>query len=292
VNHETHPSASIGPDVELADGCRVGPFCVLSGKVRLGKGVRLVGNNYIQGPCTIGEGTTLYPFACVGFEPQDVKFKPGDSTAGVEVGKNCTLREHATIHAASKPDRPTRLGDNGFLLVNAHVGHDAQVGSNVTMVNNAAVGGHAQIGDNVLMGGAAVVHQFTRVGRFAHIAGLSGVSQDLPPFCICNTPNRIGGINRVGLRRNGFSVAHVTAIRHVYRDILRNPMNQTEAVALLRQRAKEENCPAIAEIADFIAATTRGIAPGVGKPPRDAVAWFKRVQALAAVGEQGDDSED
>ncbi len=69
-----HPTASVSREVELGDDVRIGPGCVLSGAVKLGAGVELLGNVYIQGPVTIGARTFVYPFTCIGFEPQDVKF--------------------------------------------------------------------------------------------------------------------------------------------------------------------------------------------------------------------------
>src|SRR5689334_22475420 len=101
-----HPTAAVSREIELADDVEIGPYCVLNGRVTLGAGVRLLGNNYVSGPVWIGEGTIVYPFTCVGFPPQDVKFKPGDVTAGVVIGKQCILREHVTIHAASNEHTP------------------------------------------------------------------------------------------------------------------------------------------------------------------------------------------
>ena len=287
-----HPTAHVGKEADLAPGVVIGPFCVITGPVTLGAGVRLMGSNYVQGPTTIGAGTTLYPHACVGFEPQDVKFKPGDPTAGVVIGANCILREHATVNAAGKPDNPTRLGDSVFMLIGSHVGHDAVVGNNVTLINNAAVGGHARVGANVLMGGGAAVHQFCRIGRFAMVAGLAGVSQDLPPFCVCNSTNRMGGINRIGLRRNGFSREDITAITRAYMDILRTPTHREAMLSELRTRAKTLGCAPLLEMADFIQETNRGIMPGMGKPPRDAVAWFKKVQQIVASNQPPLDADD
>ncbi len=285
-----HPTAFVAPECHLADDVRIGPFCVLTGEVHLGPGVELIGNVYIQGPVSIGAGSTLYPFVCVGFEGQDVKFKRGQLTAGVRIGEKCILREHVTINAATKPEHPTALGDRGFMLVGAHIGHDAVVGNDCTLVNGSMIGGHAILGDNVLLGGQAVIHQFTRVGRYAHVAGDSGVSQHLPPFCVANSPNRIGGINRVGLRRAGLPREHITAIVQAYKDILRNPRTNDLTISMLRERAERLKCPPLTEMADFIEsakATGRGIAPGMGKPPRDAVAWFKA--NLSTMPTEGED---
>lgn len=286
-----HPTALVSCEADIADDVQIGPYCIITGRVTLGPGTRLMNHVQIQGPVTIGAGATIYPFACIGFEPQDVKFKPGEATAGVVIGKNAIIREHATIHAATKIDVPTRAGDNLFMLVNSHIGHDAQVGHNVVMVNNSSFGGHAQIGDNVLMGGNSAVHQFTRVGRYAHIGGLAAASQDLPPFLICSTINRIGGVNRVGLRRAGFPRHYITAVMTAYTQILRNPMHNAQVVAKLRELAASTACPLVEEMADFVASTKRGIAQGMGKPPRDAVGWVRNLQRLP-VGNMTEDDAD
>ncbi len=272
----------VSPECELADDVQIGPYCIITGRVTLRAGCRLISHVQIQGPALIGAGALLYPFACVGFEPQDVKFRPGHPSAGVVLGTNATLREHATIHASTKIDVPTRVGESIFMLVNAHIGHDSQVGNNVVMVNNSCFGGHAQIGDNVLMGGGSVVHQFVRVGRFAHFGGLAGASQDVPPFCVCHTINRIGGINRVGLRRAGFPRDHITAVMQAYAQVIKHPMDNETAINRLRELALETACPLVDELADFIVGTKRGIAAGMGKPPREAGAWFRSAVRTAS----------
>ena len=236
-----HPTASVAREAQLAESVEIGPFCVLTGAVRLGAGVRLIGNVYLNGPVAIGEGTTVYPFACIGFPPQDVKFKLGDATAGVIVGQNGLIREHATIHSASNDQTPTTVGDRVFMMVNTHLGHDAKVGNNVVMVNNSAVGGHGQLYDNATLGGGALVHQFCRVGRLAMISGGVAVSVDVPPFCISDERNRIKGINVVGLRRAGFARQHITDVRLAFRDLLRSPMDRDELVAEVLKRGKD--CP-------------------------------------------------
>ncbi|MGE3109477.1 MAG: acyl-ACP--UDP-N-acetylglucosamine O-acyltransferase [Phycisphaerales bacterium] len=267
-----HATATVSSDAELAPGVEIGPYCVLIGRVRLESGVRLMGNNYINGPTTIGESTILYPFACIGFEPQDYKFAPGAKTAGVVIGKNCLIREHATVHAASNDHTPTRVGDKVFLMVNSHVAHDAKVGNNVVFVNGAGVAGHGEVGDNVTLGGNAVIHQFCRIGRLVMMSGDCAVSLDVPPFCMVNERNRIGGLNQVGLRRHGFPREHITELRRAFRDVLRRPMPREQAITTLRERGAA--CPPVMELAEFLATTKRGITPGMGKPPRDMVAWL------------------
>lgn len=279
-----HPTASVSPQCELADTAEIGPYCTLTGKVRLGEGVRLIGHNYINGPVTIGRGTVVYPFACIGYEPQDYKFKPGMLTAGVEIGAECIIREHVTIHAASNDHTPTRLGDCVFMMVATHVAHDCQVGSGVIFVNGAGAAGHCVIHDNVTLGGNAVIHQHCRIGRLVMMSGDCAVDLDVPPFCMVSERNRIGGLNLVGLRRAGVPREQITELRRAFRDLLRNPMPRSEIVAALRERSAAS--PLLAEMADFIAATKRGITPGMGKPPRGAA----RLRAADAASGENDDS--
>ncbi len=276
-----HPTATVSREAELADDVQVGPYCVLTGKVRLGRGVRLIGNNYVNGPAIIGDGTILWPFACIGFEPQDYKFGPGSQTAGVVIGANCLIREHATVHAATSTDKPTVVGDKCFLMVNTHVAHDARVGNNVVFVNGAGIAGHGEIGDNVTLGGNAVIHQFCRIGRLVMMSGDCAVSLDVPPFCMVNERNRVGGLNQVGLRRSGMQRDHITELRRAFRDVLRTPMPRREAVAILRERGA--NCPPVMELAEFIETSKRGVCPGMGKPARGSRA--AKVEELEAVGE-------
>lgn len=261
-----HPTSTVPPDAQLAADVEIGPFCVLNGAVRLDAGVRLMGNNYIQGPVTIGEGTVVYPFACIGFGPQDVKFKPGMSTPGVQIGRECVLREHVTVHAASRPEHPTILGDRVFMMVSTHVAHDCIVGNRVTFVNGAGIAGHGEIADDVTLGGNAVIHQFCRVGRLVMMSGDCAVSLDVPPFCMVNERNRIGGLNQIGLRRSGMAREHITELRRAFRDILRRPMPRALAIQELRTRGA--NCPPVMELAEFLASSKRGITPGMGKPAR------------------------
>lgn len=288
-----HPTAIIeDPDLCTFDeGVEIGPWCVLKGKVTLGPGVRLFGNNYIQGPVQIGRGTLVYPFACLGYEPQDYKFKPGMKTAGVVVGEETVLREHVTIHAASNDQMPTRIGNRVFMMVSTHVAHDGVVGDNVVMVNGAGLAGHGVIYDNVTLGGNAVIHQFCRIGRLVMMSGDCAVSLDVPPFCMVSERNRIGGLNIVGLRRSGMSREHITELRRAFRDLLRRPMPREVVVEELRRRAHaigagggshaapapQNGSPALGriegvhpllELAEFIANSKRGICPGMGKPPR------------------------
>lgn len=278
---EIHPAAVVDPRAELADSVRIGPGCVLSGPVRLGEGVRLIAAVHIQGPAEIGPGTLLYPGACIGFEPQDFKFAPGDPSAGVRIGAGCIVREHATVHAASNDRTPTTVGDRCYLMACSHVGHDCRVGDGVVMVNYAGLSGHCIVADNVTISGHVGVHQHVRIGRLAFLSGGASVGMDVPPFCTVNERNRLGGVNLVGLRRAGLDRTEITSVRRAFRDCFRRPVPTDEMLEMLDRLG--EASPAVAEMAEFVRGTSRGICPGMGKPPRVLTTWLQaRRRGVAA----------
>jgi UDP-N-acetylglucosamine acyltransferase len=253
-----HPTSHVSKEADLAADVEIGPLCVITGRVTLGKGVRLLASVHISGPVAIGEGTILYPGACIGFPGQDYKIKPGDPTAGVVIGAHCIIREHATVHAATRPDEPTRIGDRVFMMVNSHVGHDGRVGSNVIMVNNSAMGGHAQLADNVTLGGGALLHQFDRIGRLAFVSGGAQLSTDVPPFCMAWKRNELAGLNLVGMRRSGIARDQITAVREAYRRAFRSGVSKPEMLAILTDLGR--SCPPVAEIAEFVGSAKRPLA--------------------------------
>jgi len=284
-----HPSAIVSSQARLGDGCEIGPHCVLAGAVTLGPGVKLLANVHLCGPVDIGAGTIIYPFACLGFPPQDFKFSPGMPTAGVRVGAECVIRESVTIHAASKTDAPTSIGDKAYMMVGSHMGHDARAGNNVIMVNGAMLAGHSTVMDNCTIGGCCGVHQFTRVGRFAFMSGGTAVSMDVPPFCVVVERQRLGGINRVGLRRSGMARDHITMIDKAFREVFRGHVPRQEQIQRLEELGRD--CPPVMEMAQFVKEAKRAICPGPGRPPRLLTTWLHFQRRGVEVPDSGDELE-
>ena len=252
-----HPTAIVSPECVLGEDVEIGPYCIVSGKVTLGAGVRLIANVHINGPVEIGAATQLFPGACVGFPGQDYKFKLGDATAGVRIGANCILREGATVHAATKIENPTTVGDRVFMMAMSHVGHDSKVGNSVILVNSALVAGHAQVFDNATMSGNSALHQFNRIGRLAFIGGGCALSTDVPPFCIGVGRNRLVGINVVGMRRNGISRDHITQVRAAYREAFRSGLNRIDMLSSLEGLGRD--CPPVMDKADIVRPAKRTV---------------------------------
>jgi len=212
-----HPSAVVHDGAILEAGVSIGPFCVVGPKVRLEQGVQLHSHVVIEGQTTVGEGTRIFPFASIGHQPQDLKFKGEPSR--LEIGRHNVIREHVTMNPGTEAGTMlTRVGDHCLFMVGAHVAHDCSIGDRVIMANNATLAGHCSVEDHAILGGLCAVHQFVRVGAHAFIGGMSGVENDIIPFGMA-LGNRAGlaGLNFVGLKRHGFEREQIHRMRQAYR---------------------------------------------------------------------------
>lgn len=255
---DIHPTCLIDPEVEIADDAYLGPHCVLRGPVKIGPACKLHGSTYIHGPITIGHSNRIYPFTCLGFAPQDLKYDPAKLGAGVFIGDDNVFREGFTVHRATK-DLPTRIGDHNYFMGSTHVGHDAVVGSRCIVAQGSMLGGHTHLADNVNIGGNVGVHQFVRIGRMAMVAGLTCPTQDVPPFCVMHHNRRIGSLNVVGLRRAGLR-EHIDALRAAYDIFFHGKLANKTAIAKIEEQLSSD--PLVKEFVDFLKTSKRGITKG------------------------------
>ncbi|MBV8492269.1 MAG: acyl-ACP--UDP-N-acetylglucosamine O-acyltransferase [Alphaproteobacteria bacterium] len=213
---QIHPTAIVAPGATLAEDVVIGPYCVVGDEVVLGRGVRLIAHVVVDGRTRIGERTRIFPFASIGLEPQDLKYRGERST--LEVGRHNTIREHVTMNPGTEGGgMVTRVGDHGLFMVGAHVAHDCQIGDHVIMANNATLAGHVVVGDYALLGGLSAVHQFVRIGPHAMIGGMSGVERDVIPYGqVMGDRARLSGLNIIGMQRRGFSREEIQALRSAY----------------------------------------------------------------------------
>ena len=213
---QIHPTAIVAPGAELAGDVVVGPYCVIGRDVRLGPRVSLHSHAVVDGRTTIGEGTRLFPFASIGLEPQDLKYR-GEKSELV-IGCNNTIREYVTMNPGTAGGgMVTRIGNDCLFMVGAHVAHDCQIGNHVVMANNATLAGHVVVEDYAVLGGLSAVHQFVRIGKHAMIGGMSGVERDVIPYGqVMGDRARLYGLNIIGMQRRGFSREDIQGLRNAY----------------------------------------------------------------------------
>ncbi len=210
------PHAIVDPKAQLADDVEIGPFCVIGPDVTIGAGCRLLNNVTLMGSTRLGANNVIYPNAVIGAPPQDRKYKGG--VTHVEIGEANLFREAVTIHAGTeKGGGVTRIGNNNMLMVNVHVGHDAQIGSNCTIANNVMIAGHVIVGDCVAMMGAVGIHHFVTIGEYAFLGGAARIRHDVPPYVKMDGADEVRGLNKVGLQRAGFQEADIEALEDACR---------------------------------------------------------------------------
>ena len=251
-----HPSAQVDPHAVLGPGTTVGAFCVVGAEVRIGADCELMPHAVVQGPTVMGDGNRVFPFACLGMEPQDLKYK-GERTT-LTIGNRNVFREGVTVHRGTTGGGgETILGSESLLMAGTHVAHDCRVGDRVVFANAATLAGHVTVDDHATIGAFSGVHQFCRIGREAYIGGYSVITQDALPF-VLTVGNRAKtyGINVVGLQRRHYAPETIQALRHAYRVLFRSHLPLEEAVARLREAAQP---PEVATLVDFVAASQRGV---------------------------------
>lgn len=247
-----HQSAVVHAGARLGSGVTVGPFCVVGADVELGDDVTLISHVVVEGQTKIGARTRIFPFASIGHQPQDLKYKGEAST--LTIGEDCVIREGVTMNPGTAGGGlQTVIGSHCAFLANSHVGHDARIGDHVILSNNVMVAGHVTVGDYAIFGGGAAVIQFARVGAHAFVGGLSGIENDLIPYGMAmGNRAHLAGLNIVGLRRRGFDREGIHDLRRAYRLLF-------AAEGTLKERMEDVEVafgthPLVAEILQFIRA--------------------------------------
>ena len=255
-----HPTAVIGKGARLGDGNDIGPGCVVDGGAILGLGNTLWMNVYIGPGTTIGDGNQIHMGAVIGHLPQDLSF--AGAASFTTVGHRNTIREYVTIHRGTKEGSSTVVGDDNFLMANAHLGHNCRVGHRTLLVNLATLAGFCEVEDQALLSGMVVAHQFTRIGRLAMVSGLSAVNKDVPPYMMCGgRPAVVQGLNTVGMRRAGLPPQIREEIKRAYKLLYREGLNIRHALEAIEQECRSSEAKAIVE---FVRSSKRGICDGIG----------------------------
>lgn len=252
-----HETAIISAGAQIGEGSYVGPFSTVGENVVLGERVRLDSHVVVDGQTVIGEDTHVFPFVSIGLAPQDLKYG-GEETA-TEIGKRNQIREFVTIHrGTSGGGGLTKIGDDNLLMAQAHVAHDCAIGNEVIMANAATLAGHVEIADRANVGAYSGVHQFCRVGLEAFVGGYSVVVKDAPPFAIIQGNHaRCYGLNRVGMRRRGYSKDSIEKLHRAYHLLLSAKLNTTQA--LERIKAEITDCKEVDLLVEFYETTKRGV---------------------------------
>lgn len=258
-----HPLAVVSPHAELGNNVRIGPFCVVEAGVVLGDGCHLVGRVTVKSGTILGRDNLVLEGTVLGGMPQHIHMP--EHPGIVVIGDGNVFRENVTVHRALAAGHATRIGNSCLLMVNTHVAHDCTLGDHAILTNNTMLGGHVTVAERAYLSGSVAVHQFCRIGRLAMVGGLARVRQDVPPFItIDGGTTMVVGLNKVGLRRAGFTVTEVLQLKAAYRLIYRSGLPWEEMLEALRLEFSDG--PA-SEFLPFFLSNKRGFVQERRTPP-------------------------
>ena len=109
---KVHPTAVVDAKAQLAEGVEIGPYAVIGPDVVIGRGCHIGPHVVIDGRVKLGERNRIFPGACIGLEPQDLKYD-GAATE-VVLGDDNTIRECVTINRATHEGEQTVLGSGNL----------------------------------------------------------------------------------------------------------------------------------------------------------------------------------
>ncbi len=268
-----HPLAVVDPAAEIHPEANVGPFCVVRGAVTLAAGVDLRNHATIYGRATIGAGTIVFPGAVIGSDPQDLKFRGEDSET--IVGEHCRIHEAVTISKGTAGGgMKTVVGSHCLIMAYAHVAHDCLVADHVVIGNNTQLAGHIKVGRKAIIGGMVGLHHFATIGQLSLIGSMSGVRFDVPPFMIADgNPAEPRNVNQIGMRRDGWSEEHISAVRDAFRQLYHDRGGKPIAEILGTVRAATPDDPAhpvqilCAWLAEHLQTSVKGRIGEAHRPP-------------------------
>lgn len=259
-----HPTSIIDPGAEVGSGVEIGPFCIVEKGAILGDGCILEARCSVKQDTHLGKDNRLGEGVVLGGLPQHLK--AGAQVGGVRIGNGNKFHENATVNRALKQGEWTVLGDGNLMMANSHVAHDCVLGSNIVIANSSALAGHVTVGDRAFISAYVGVHQFCRVGRSVMVGAFSKVIKDIPPFVLVDgTPCYVVGLNSVGLRRAGFTLAEIKQLKAAYLHIYRSGKSWDAMLASLE--GQFQNSPAAEMHTFFTAGSSRGFVPERRMPP-------------------------
>ncbi len=254
--NEIHPTAIVDGKAELGNNVKIGPYSIVEAETKIHDNVTIGSNCLVARYTELKAGVTLFHGVVLGTVPQDLKFE-GEKTTLV-IGEKTTIREYAMLNRGTSESGTTTIGKNCFLMAYTHAAHDCQIGDNVIMANAVNLGGHVHIGDYAILGGLVPVHQFVKIGAHCMVGGGFRVQQDVCPYSLVGGyPLKVVGLNKIGLKRRGFSKETLEILERTYKILFFSKLNRSQAVEKIRAEI-----PLIAEvklILDFIRDSDRGI---------------------------------
>ncbi len=249
------PTARIHPDALLGPGCRIGEYCVIEQDVVLGANCVLEPYVYVKRWTTLGDANEISAGTVLGTDPLDKTFT--GECSYLRIGNANRIREHYTISRGTKPESATVIGDRNYIMTSGHIAHDCRIGNDTVICSSALIAGYVSVEDQAFISGGVVVHQHSKIGRLAMIGGNTRVNLDAPPYFLYSGFDiEPKGVNVVGLKRAGFSLAEVADLKRAYQLLFRSGLGLEEALTRIEQQIDSDHAR---HLVSFTRASRRGI---------------------------------
>lgn len=249
------PTASVHPEARIGPQAVIGEFCIVEADVEIGAFTRLEPYVYVKRWTTLGERNEISAGTVLGTDPLDKGFT-GDRSY-LRIGNGNRIREHYTISRGTQPESVTRIGDNNYIMTSGHIAHNCKVGDGCVIASCALVAGYVEVEDQAFISGGVVIHQFSKIGRLAMIGGNSRVNSDAAPYFLYSDFNiAVKGLNLVGLRRAGFKLDEIQALKSAYRLLFRSGLKLSDALSRIETEIPTSHT---LHLVEFIRSSKRGI---------------------------------
>jgi len=259
------PTARIHPEAMIGPRTRIGEFCVIEQDVTIGADCMFEPYCFVKRWTTMGDGNEVSAGTALGTDPLDKNFTGERSY--LRIGNRNRIREHYTISRGTQPESITTIGDGNYIMTSGHIAHNCTFGSNITIASCSLAAGYVEVEDQAFISGGVVIHQFSKIGRLAMVAGNTRVNLDLPPFFLyAGYDAAATGLNVVGLKRAGFTLAQVGKIKSAYRVLYRSGLKLEEALGKIEGELADENT---LHLVRFVRGSKRGICREAARLPRD-----------------------
>ncbi len=255
---KAHSTAIIHTGAQIACSVTLGPYAVIGENVELGEDCEVMSHAVLGGPTKMGKGNRVFPFASIGLDPQDMKYR-GEVTQ-LEIGDGNTFREFVTVHRGTAGGSGvTRIGSHNLLMAYVHIAHDCVLKDHIVMANGASLAGHVEIGEYAIVGAFCGIHQFCRIGAYSFLGAFTVVDKDILPYAKTSAPRPMGvyGANRLGLERSGLSREEIDELEAAFRLLCRSKLNTTQAIEAIE--ARNTKSQHVRALVDFIKTSERGV---------------------------------
>lgn len=243
------PLAHVDPSAKIGDNVTIHPFAFIDKDVVIGNDCEIMPYASIMNGTRIGCRNKLYQGAVVGADPQDFRWKGGESAC--TIGDDNVIREHVIINRGFETPEGTQIGDNNFIMANSHVGHDCKLAGKSVLGNGVTMAGNVHVGANVILSSNTIFHEDSNIGDWVLVKGGCRISGNVPPFIIvAHNPVAYFGVNAYVMRKHGYTSEQVDDIAKAYRHVYQSGTSVFNA--LKRIEADVDPSDAREAITDFI----------------------------------------